>query len=61
MHKVEVGHLLGAFSYTLKAQSEETPAEHKLTDLSGLSDKQIAAVRGIESSGGKVIRPPAGR
>ncbi len=59
-HKVEVGHLLGAFSYTLKLQSEETPAEHKLADLAGLTDRERAAVRAIEAVGGKVIRTPGG-
>jgi hypothetical protein len=59
-HRVEVGTLLGAFSYTLKAQSEETPAEHKLADTAGLTDRERAAVRAIEAVGGKVIRTPGG-
>lgn len=59
-HKVEVGTLLGAFTYTLKLQSEETPAEHKLTDLAGLTERQQWAVKSIEAVGGKVIRTPGG-
>lgn len=59
-HKVEVGHLLGAFTYTLKLQSEETPAADKLTDTAGLTERQQRAVRSIEAVGGKVIRTPGG-
>lgn len=59
-HKVKEGALLGAFSYTLKLQSEETQAAHKLKSLAGLTEQQRWAVRAIEAIGGKVIRAPDG-
>jgi hypothetical protein len=59
-HKVDVGTTLGAFTYTLKLQCEETPAADRLTDTAGLTDRELGAVRVIESLGGKVIRAPGG-
>ncbi len=59
-HKVEVGTLLGAFTYTLKLQNESTPFDHCLKETKGLSERQIGAIREIESRGGKAIRTPGG-
>ena len=59
-HKVDVGAMLGAFSYTLAAQSEAIPDADRLTDKSGLTDAELGAVKVIESRGGKVIRAPGG-
>lgn len=54
------GDLLGAFTYTLKLQSEETPPAHRLTDTAGLTDRQVWAVKSIEAVGGKLIRTAGG-
>ena len=59
-HKVEVGTLLGAFTYTLKLQSESTPFDECLKDTMGLTEREIGAIRLIESLGGKAIRSPEG-
>ena len=59
-HKGQVGTLLGAFTYTLELQSEETPDSHKMKDKTDLTDRQLRAVRSIEAVGGKLIRTPGG-
>jgi Leucine-rich repeat (LRR) protein len=59
-HEVEVGRLLGAFSYTLAVRSEETPAAERLADLVGLSADEVEAVREIEQIGGTVRRASNG-
>lgn len=59
-HKGEVGALLGAFTYMLNLQSEETPLAHRLADPTGLTAQQLSAVRTIEAVGGKLIRTPNG-
>ncbi len=60
-HKTaEVGTLLGAFTYTLRKQSEETPDEERLKDLAGLTQDERSAVQTVESKGGKVTREPGG-
>ena len=52
--------MLGAFTYTLELQSEETPEADRLKDTVGLTEQQLGAVHVIESRGGKVIRAPGG-
>lgn len=59
-HKVDVGNLLGAFSYTLTLQSPVTAEADCLKDLAGLSRTVIGAVQFVESQGGKVVRSPGG-
>jgi hypothetical protein len=59
-HQVEVGSLLGAFTYTLDLQSQETPAADRLKDTAGLSREEISAVLTIESIGGRVTRDAGG-
>jgi hypothetical protein len=59
-HKSEVGDLLGAFSYTLSLQSDATPETDCLKDTAGLSRSVVAAVRYVESQGGKAVRTPGG-
>ncbi len=52
--------MLGAFTYTLKLQSEATPESDRLKDTIGLTDEELGAVRVVEARGGKVIRAPGG-
>jgi hypothetical protein len=59
-HKVEAGTLLGAFTYKLALQSQETPAKDRLKDTAGLSKEEISAVITVESTGGKVTREKGG-
>lgn len=59
-HKTEVGHLLGAFTYTLNLQTDATPEADCLQDTAGLSRSVVAAVRHVESLGGKALRTPGG-
>lgn len=59
-HKVEVGDLLGAFTYKLTLQPQETPEAHRLKDLAGLSQDERSAVQTVESLGGRVTREPGG-
>jgi len=59
-HKVEEGTMLGAFSYTLKLQSEATAKADRLADKAGLTDQELGAIQVVESRGGKVIRAPGG-
>ena len=56
----EVGTLLGAFTYTLNAQSEAIPDAHRLQDTTGLMEAELGAVKVVESRGGKVTRTPGG-
>jgi hypothetical protein len=59
-HRVDVGALLGAFTYTLTLQSQETPNADRLKDHTGLSREQVSAVLTIESNGGKMTREKDG-
>lgn len=59
-HTTKVGSLLGAFSYTLSLQSYATPESECLKETAGLSRSVVAAVRHVESLGGKAIRAAGG-
>jgi hypothetical protein len=59
-HDVKEGTLLGAFTYVLTVQSQETPAADRLKDTVGLTREEISAVLTIESTGGKVTRDKGG-
>ncbi|MGL4422530.1 MAG: hypothetical protein ACRCZF_17820 [Gemmataceae bacterium] len=59
-HKVEEKALLGAFTYTLKLQSEATPKEDRLKNLEGLSAETRGAIEVIEATGGQVRRAANG-
>jgi hypothetical protein len=59
-HKAEVGDLLGAFSYKLTLLSDATPDADCLKETAGLSRSVVAAVRYVESQGGKVTRKTGG-
>jgi hypothetical protein len=55
-HEGVNGRLLGAFTYTLRVKSEETPPEKRLADTAGLTPDALAAVAAVEKLGGTLKR-----
>jgi hypothetical protein len=57
-HNVDSGALLGAFTYTLGLKSAATEPAHRLADLTGLTQAELASIQAIESIGGTIHRDP---
>jgi internalin A len=55
-HHVDEGALLGAFTYTLELKSDATEPAHRLADLTGLTQQELASIEAIESIGGTIHR-----
>ncbi len=59
-HNVEVGAMLGAFTYRLELQSDAIEESEVLKDTKGFTAREIAAIKKIEARGGTFVRLPDG-